>query len=103
MQRFKNPYKCPICGELSCYGVHCGDCQYDPDKTRRDCDEKVKCNCDTDTYITSIFQLKETINIKETEIISLILQNKVLKQQIKDMERLEELSKLKSIVLGNSK
>jgi hypothetical protein len=92
----RTPYKCPLCGENACWGIDCDECKFSSDYA---CDAIVPCDCDGLNYITEIQRLKDKLNIKETEIISLILHIKILKQQIKDQSKLLDLQDLKINVL----
>jgi len=80
----RKPYKCPVCGENACWGIDCDECKFSSDY---DCDAIIPCDCTGLDYIREIQRLKDKLNIKETEIISLIFQNKLQKEYIIELER----------------
>jgi len=87
--RLQNPYECPACGKLTCYGIACETCNLDDDDDT--CNSLILCTCTMHDYIKAIFNTKDKLNIKETEIISLIRQINLLKQQIIDLETLLDI------------
>lgn len=91
--RLNNPYECPVCGKLTCYGIACETCNMDDDQDT--CERIVLCTCTMHDYIKGLFNIKDKLNTKETEIISLILHNNILRQQIKDQSTLLDLQDLK--------
>jgi len=96
--RLNNPYECPVCGKLTCYGIACETCNIDDEQDT--CKHIVLCTCSLIDYIKAVFNVKEKLNIKETEIISLILHNNILRQRIKDQSTLLDLQELRIKILN---